>query len=40
MVDDDYKSDLLCNLSLAWKLSAETVQRAQNRQKYYDRSAN
>ena len=42
MVDvDDYKSDLLCNLSLAWKLAAENVQAAQNRQKkYYDRSTN
>ena len=42
MVDvDDYKSDLLCNLSLAWKLAAENIQAAQNRQKkYYDRSAN
>ena len=42
MVDvDDYKSDLLCSLSLAWKLAAENNQAAQNRQKkYYDRLAN
>ena len=42
MVDiDDYKVDLLANLSLAWRLAAENIQAAQNRQKkYYDRSAN
>ena len=42
MVDvDNYKSDLLCNLSLAWKLAAGNIQAAQNRQKkYYDHSAN
>ena len=41
MVDvDDYKCDLLCNLSLAWKLAAENIQSAQKHQKkYYDRSA-
>ena len=37
---DNYKEDLLCNLSLAWKLAAENIQRAQKSQKrYYDRSA-
>ena len=40
MVDiNDYKSELLTNLSLAWRLAAENVQAAQSRQKkYYDRS--
>ena len=38
---DDYKVDLRANLSLAWRLAAENIQAAQNRQKkYYDRSAN
>ena len=36
-----HKVDLLANLSLAWRLAAENIQAAQNRQKkYYDRSAN
>lgn len=29
---DDYKEDLLCNLSLAWKLAAENIQRVQKSQ--------
>ena len=38
---DDYKGDLLANFSLAWRLAAENIQAAQNRQKkYYDCSAN
>ena len=36
---DDYREDLLSNLSLAWKLAAENIRRAQKSQKrYYDRS--
>ena len=37
---DDYKEDLLMNLSLAWKLAGENIQKVQKAQKhYYDCSA-
>ena len=36
---DDYKEDLLLNLSLAWRLAAENIRKAQQSQKhYYNRS--
>jgi len=35
---DDYKEDLVCDLSLAWKLASENIENAQTAQKVaYDR---
>ena len=37
---EDYKEDLLCNLSTAWKLAKENLQKSQQSQKkQYDRTA-
>lgn len=35
LIPGDYWEDLLSNLSLAWKLAAENIQRAQKLQKHY-----